>query len=195
MSWELFDELSQKVASNIIESGFHPDIIVGLARGGWVLSRVLCDHLGVKDLLSLKVEHWGITATPDGKAQIKYPFKIDFTGKKILIVDDITDTGESMIVAINYIEELNPKEIKTAALRHIQGSKYTPDYYGDEITWRWVVFPWNYIEDICNIIPKIMEKSKSVEEIKQQLESDYNIQLTNKEIQKILGEINRRKNV
>jgi hypoxanthine phosphoribosyltransferase len=193
MSWELFDELSQKVASNIIESRFHPDIIVGLARGGWVLSRVLCDHLGVKDLLSLKVEHWGITATPDGKAQIKYPFKIDLTGKKILIVDDITDTGESMIVAINYIEELNPKEIKTAALRHIQGSKYTPDYYGDEITWRWVVFPWNYIEDMCNIIPKIMEKSESFEEIKQQLESDYNIQLTNKDIQKILGEINRRK--
>ena len=195
MSWKLFDELSQKVARNIIESGFHPDIIVGLARGGWVLSRVLCDHLGVKDLLSLKVEHWGITATPDGKAQIKYPFKIDLTGKKLLIVDDITDTGESMIVAIKYLEELNPQEIKTAALRHIQGSKYIPDYYGDEITWRWVVFPWNYIEDMCNIIPKIMEKSESVEEIKQHLESDYNIQLSNKEINKILGEINRRKNM
>jgi hypoxanthine phosphoribosyltransferase len=195
MSWELFEELSQKVAQNIIESGFHPDIIVGLARGGWVLSRVLCDHLAVKDLLSLKVEHWGITATPDGKAQIKYPFKIDLTGKKLLIVDDITDTGESMIVAINYIKELNPRETRTAALRHIQGSKYTPDYYGDEITWRWVVFPWNYIEDMCNIIPKIMEKSETVEEIRQQLESDYKIKLTNKQIQKILEEINRRKNI
>ena len=65
-----------------------------------MLSRVLCDYLGVKDLVSLKIEHWGVTATPDGKAQIKYPFDIDLTGKNVLVVDDITDTGESMIIAV-----------------------------------------------------------------------------------------------
>ena len=66
MDWDLFYELSKKTADKIIKSRFKPDFMVGLARGGWVLSRVLCDFIGVKDLVSLKVEHWGITATPDG---------------------------------------------------------------------------------------------------------------------------------
>ena len=48
MSWTLFAELSKKVAYKIIESNYVPDFMVGLARGGWVLSRVLCDFLGVK---------------------------------------------------------------------------------------------------------------------------------------------------
>jgi hypoxanthine phosphoribosyltransferase len=71
MDWRLFAELSEKVAEKIVASGWQPDFMVGLARGGWVLSRVLCDYLGVKDIVSLKVEHWGVTATPDGRARIK----------------------------------------------------------------------------------------------------------------------------
>ena len=152
---------------------------------------MLCDYLGVKDLISLKVEHWGITATPNGKAQIKYPFTIDLSEKKVLVVDDITDTGESMIIAINYTKGMNPAEIKTAALRHIKGSKFIPDFFGDEITWRWVVFPWNFVEDMCNIIPKVLG-SGEVNNIKKQLKSNFKIELTEKQILDILNEIERR---
>jgi hypoxanthine phosphoribosyltransferase len=193
MSWELFDELAKKVANNIIESNFKPDFMVGLARGGWVLSRVLCDYLGVKDLVSLKVEHWGITATPNGKAQIKYPFDIDLTGRNVLIVDDITDTGESMILAKEYVASKNPSSIKTAALRHIEGSKFIPDFYGDIIEWRWVVFPWNFVEDMCNIISKIIKNTSDIEEVKKMLKSNYKLDLSKKQIEEIKVEINRRK--
>ena len=192
MNWSLFAELSKNVADKIIESNYAPDFMVGLARGGWVLSRVLCDYLGVKDLISLKVEHWGVTATPDGKAQIKYPFKVDLTGRKVLVVDDITDTGESMKVATEYINSLNPQEVKTAALRHIEGSKFTPDFYGDIISWRWVVFPWNYIEDMCNIISKVMSKGVTLKEMKKKLNSDYSISISEEEILRIIEEIERR---
>jgi hypoxanthine phosphoribosyltransferase len=192
MNWTLFAELSKNVADRIIESNYAPDFMVGLARGGWVLSRVLCDYLGVKDLISLKVEHWGVTATPDGKARIKYPFKVDLTGRKVLVVDDITDTGESMKVATDYIHTLNPLEVKTAALRHIEGSKFTPDFYGDIISWRWVVFPWNYIEDMCNIIPKVMSQGVTVKEMKEKLNSDYSISISEEEILRIIEEIERR---
>ncbi len=127
MSWDSFQRLAEETARQIVESGYEPDIIVGLARGGWVLSRVLCDYLGVKDLVSLKVEHWGVTATPDGKARIKYPFDVDLTDCTVLVVDDITDTGQSMTVATEYVETLNPGEVRTATLQHITGSKFTPD--------------------------------------------------------------------
>jgi len=192
MSWELFQTLARETAGKIIDSGYAPDFMVGLARGGWVLSRVLCDYLGIKELVSLKVEHWGVTATPDGKAQLKYPFDVDLTGRRVLVVDDITDTGESMMIAVDYVRTKNPAEVRTAALRHIIGSKFTPDYYGDEITWRWVVFPWNYIEDMCNIIPKMAGEGATLTEIREKMKANFDIDIPEDEISKILDEIKRR---
>jgi len=192
MDWRLFAELSEKVAEKIVASGWQPDFMVGLARGGWVLSRVLCDYLGVKDIVSLKVEHWGVTATPDGKARIKYPFEVDLTGRRVLVVDDITDTGESMKIAAEYVKTKNPAEIRTATLRHIIGSMFAPDYYGDEITWRWVIFPWNYVEDMCNIVPKVAEDGATLSEMSEKLKADFDIDAREEEISEILDEIKRR---
>lgn len=192
MDWDLFYRLSKAVARKIKDSKYNPDFIVGLARGGWVLARVLCDLLGVKDLVSLKVEHWGVTATPDGKAKIKYPFQLDLTGRRILLVDDITDTGESMMLALDYVKNLNPSEVRTATLRHIIGSKFTPDYFGDEITWRWVIFPWNYVEDMCNILPRVVSKCKNLREIRETLKKDFKIEVEEEEISDVLNELRDR---
>jgi hypothetical protein len=192
MSWDLFYGLAKEVAQKIQGSGFNPDFIVGLARGGWVLARVLCDLLGVKDLVSLKVEHWGVTATPDGKAKLKYPFRIDLSERRVLVVDDITDTGESMRLAVDYMETLNPYEVRTATLRHIKGSKFVPDYYGDEIAWRWVIFPWNYTEDMCNIVPKAAGDGADLCEIRRRLKADYRIDIDEEKLSEILDELERR---
>ena len=192
MDWTLFQHLAETIARKVIESGYEPDFLIGLARGGWVLSRVLCDFLGIKDLVSLKVEHWGITATPNGKAQIKYPFRVDLSGRRALIVDDITDTGQSMIVATDYVNTLNPLEVKSAALLHITGSEFTPDFYGQEISWRWIIFPWNYIEDMCNIIKNMEEKGIDVSEIKERLRTDHMIDISENEVNEIRREIKRR---
>jgi len=193
MDWNLFSDLSKKTADKIIASGYRPNFIVGLARGGWVLSRVLCDFLGVKDLVSLKVEHWGVTATPDGSAQLKWPFRMSLRGRRVLIVDDITDTGESMRIATEYVKTMNPQVVKTATLRHIIGGKFTPDYYGDDITWRWVVFPWNYTEDMCNIVSKVAVDGTSTGELKKLLWENHKLDITELEIKRILDDIKRRK--
>jgi len=192
MSWELFNNLAKKVAQKMKKDDYQPDFMVGLARGGWVLSRVLCDYLGVKDLVSLKVEHWGVTATPDGTAKIKYPFDIDLSGRDVVVVDDITDTGESMKVAVDYIKTMNPRNIRTATLRHISGGKFTPDYYGDKINWRWVVFPWNLVEDMCNIIPKAAAEAEDIGEIIERLKTKFGIDLTEDEFKVYQSEIMRR---
>jgi len=192
LTWQSFYDQSKKVAKKIQDSGYRADIMVGLARGGWVLSRVLCDFLEIKDLVSLKVEHWGVTATPDGAAQIKYPFEIDLSGKKVLVVDDITDTGQSMKVATDYIKTMKPEEIKTATLMHIEGSEFIPDYYGGKVQWKWYIFPWNYTEDMCNIVPKLAEKADTPSEIKEMLKEYHGIKIEEVEITRILDEVDRR---
>jgi hypoxanthine phosphoribosyltransferase len=199
MDWDMFYNLAGRVANKINSSGYKPDVIVGLARGGWVLARILCDFVGVKDLFSLKVEHWGITATPDGTAKLKHALNVDLTGKKVLVVDDITDTGESMKVAVKYIQSLKPTEVKTATLQHIRSAKFKANYVGEEIDWVWVVFPWNFTEDMCTIIPKVCKRLKmnlneklDHTKIKNEMEKFYNIKTTEETITDILKEIKRR---
>lgn len=161
-SWEDIEKWAKKGSFKILEEGWKPDVIVGLARGGWIAARLYCDYLGVKDLISLKIEHWGITAAPDGKARLKYGSNYNLEGKKVLIVDDISDTGESLTLARNYVESQNPAEIKVATLLTIRGTKFKPTYFGEEIDWAWIIFPWNFVEDMINLVENIFGERKQV---------------------------------
>ena len=198
MDWNLFYKLAKNVGDKINKSNYKPDVIIGLARGGWVLARVLCDFVGVKDLVSLKVEHWGVTATPDGTAKLKNEITVDLKGKKVLVVDDLTDTGESMRVAVDYIKSLGPAEVKTASLQHLTCAKFKSDYVGEERSWVWVIFPWNFTEDLCTIVPKVCRRIKTsleaaeVTQIKNELKQSYCIDTTEETISEIKQEIKRR---
>ena len=133
----------------------------------------------------------GITATKDGKAHLRYPISADLSGKKTLIVDDITDTGESMMIAKEFVEKLSPQEIRTAAIFHIKTSKFVPDYYGKKIDWIWVMWPWNYFEDMCNITPKVLDENlgHSIKEIKEDLIERFKIDLPEQKIIEIMDEL------
>jgi hypoxanthine phosphoribosyltransferase len=193
-SWDYLHKTCKKVTKRMKQDNFKPDIIIALSRGGFVPARNICDMLIIKDLVSIKVDHWGITASKDGKAKIRYPLDADLTGKKVLIVDDITDTGESMLVSEDFIKGLNPAEIKTATAFHIKTSKFIPDYFGEEIEWKWVIFPWNYVEDVCNIIPKVLDKNKAknIKKIKIDLKKNFNIDVYVEDIAEILEELEER---
>ena len=193
LSWERFLKISEKTADKMNQAKYRPDFIISLARGGWVFGRVLCDFLNVSDLVSLKVEHWGMTATPDGEAKIKYPFDIDLTGRKVLIVDDISDTGKSLKVATEYIRKMNPADIKTTTLFYLTGSSFKPDFYGEEMTWRWVVFPWNWVEDMVNLVAKVSEDDPAPITIRNRMRDTFNLSISEAGVKKILDEIKRRK--
>jgi hypoxanthine phosphoribosyltransferase len=96
---------------------------------------------------------------------------------------------------VDYVKGKNPLEVRTAALRHIEGSKFTPDYYGDVITWRWVIFPWNYVEDMVNLVPKACEDGSSPEEIKKSMREKFSIDIPEEQIEKALAEIKRRESM
>ncbi|MGQ4912326.1 MAG: phosphoribosyltransferase [Candidatus Thorarchaeota archaeon] len=187
-----FDDIhnyAYQTAIKIRKSGWRPDVIVGIARGGWVHARIQCDLLGVKELYSVKIDHWGVTATKDGKARLTCPLVGDVKGKRVLVVDDITDTGESLTMAVEHIKEHNPAEVKSATLMHIAGSKFTPDYFGVEVSWAWEIWPWNFYEDMTSLISKIFEGEKVTEmstmELKKHLREYNNIVLSDEELSKV----------
>jgi len=187
-----FDDIynySYQTAARIKESGWKPDAIVGIARGGWIHARIQCDLLGVKELFSVKIDHWGVTATKDGKAKLTCPLTGDVVGKNVLVVDDITDTGESLTMAVNHVKECGPADVKSATLMHIAGSKFVPDFYGVEVAWAWEIWPWNFYEDMTALITKIFEGEKvkelSTQELKKHLREYNNVVVSDDQLSKI----------
>jgi hypothetical protein len=194
-SWEELHEVIKEIAMKIKKDNYQPDMVIALSRGGLVPARLICDFMIIKDLTSVQVDHWGITATKNGKAHLRYPISADLSGKKTLIVDDITDTGESMMIAKEFVEKLSPQEIRTSAIFHIKTSKFVPDYYGKQIDWIWVIWPWNYFEDMCNIVPRVLDENRgySVKQIKRYLREKFKITLSEQEIIEITNELVARK--
>jgi hypoxanthine phosphoribosyltransferase len=177
-----YDEITRwtlDVARQIQDCRCKPTVIIGLTRGGWVPARLLCDHLHVKKLYAVKTEHWGITASQNGKALLTQELNAPIEGESVLIVDDITDTGESLKLAVSHLEPMNPKEVRTATLLHITHSTIEPDFYSARVPeedWTWFIFPWNLHEDLRTLLPKTLHVGKTEEEIavafKQQFQID-----------------------
>lgn len=163
VSWKNIEDWVSKVQEKMEFENYRPEIIIGLSRGGLVPARILSDYLQLKDLYAVKTEHWGITATPDGQAKITQGLPINIAGKNVLIVDDITDTGQSLSLAYEYIKSFNPRILKTATLLHITRSSFIPDFYAEEVqenNWTWFIFPWNVYEDLTTIIIKMLSQEK-----------------------------------
>lgn len=185
-SWGEIHELAARVAAKIKKSGFYPDVIVAVSRGGLVPGRLVADFLQVKDVLSLKADHWGITASRDGKARISHGIAADLSGQRVLIVDDVTDTGQSLELSKAHVLGKKPSETRTATLYHLKNSKYVPDYFGIEREWAWIVFPWNRTEDLVNLINKVGRgKELSAGEIRAALKN-YDLDVDEKEIAALL---------
>jgi uncharacterized protein len=154
-SWAEVDGWAETLAAKIRSADRVPETLVGLTRGGWVPTRLLADRLGIKRLVSLRMQHWGVTATPSGKAQLTEGLSGPVEGQNVLVVDDITDTGESLELATQHVRDGgHAKRVESAACLHIGHSKFRPTYFAEEIPadqWAWIVFPWNYWEDIATL--------------------------------------------
>lgn len=190
VSWGDIEKWCSSIRQKIIDE-FTPDVIVGLSRGGLVPARIMSDYLWIKDLLTVKTEHWGITATTDGKATLRNTGNLNVKGRKVLIVDDITDTGQSMKLAYDFIKSNEPEEVRTATLLHINRSEFVPDYYGDEVSqdnWTWFIWPWNVYEDLANLLSKVLKEKLDVQGIKQLLMEHYDLSIDDGHLARVLDD-------
>ncbi|MCE4600226.1 MAG: phosphoribosyltransferase [Desulfurococcales archaeon] len=163
VSWSEIVEWSRGLAGKIEASGYRPDVIVAVARGGYVPARLLADFLDVTNMLSVQSQHWVEAAKAAERAILKYPYKVDLEGGKVLLVDDIVDTGETLLLARDFIEkEWNPGDLRIAALQWISPvAKFEPDYYYLEVKeWTWFQYPWTRLEDVQQFIERIFKEDE-----------------------------------
>ena len=167
-SWEQIYELLLNLANRIRKANFRPDVIVGISRGGWPPARIMSDLLENPELANVKAEFYLGVAETKGEPVITQPVSVSVMGKKVLVVDDVADTGKSLRLVRSHLREHGATEVKIATIYYKPWSILTPDWYEKE-TSSWVIFPWERKETVRNIVENYKAQGKSIEEAKEKL--------------------------
>ena len=166
VTWDEVEFWSRTISDKIYNSSWLPDTIVAISRGGYVPARLICDRLLVGELVSLQISHWPSAAQIAKEAGVRVPLYCDMSAKRVLVVDDISDTGDSIVIAKDHIRaNCKPKDIRVATLQWIsESSKVTPDFYAEEVKgWWWYQYPWTRLEDVIGFIKRIIADNKDIE--------------------------------
>ena len=170
--------MAKALARKVRASGYRPDIVVAVGRGGYIPGRILCDLLLQNMLTSLKVEHWGMAAQKKEEVVIRFPLCADVRGKRVLIVDDVTDTGDTLEAVVRYVKGFDPLEVRTAVLQHKEVSRFVPDYFALVCpVWRWIVYPWALHEDLVGFSKRVLAEAGplTLEGLKEELAGRYRL--------------------
>ena len=184
-SWDQIYELLLNLANRVRRSGFKPDVIVGVSRGGWPPARVISDLLENPRLANVTAEFYIGVAETKGKPVITQPVSVSVRGKKVLVVDDVADTGESLRLVRAHLGEQGATEVRIATIYYKPWSVVIPDYYEKE-TSSWIVFPWERKETVKKVVEKYKRQGKTVDDAKEKLVSSG---LDRKLVERFLQEI------
>ena len=143
LTYEQFGSAVRELAQDIADSGYRPDIILSIARGGFFLGAALGYALGVKNSFTISVEFYtGIDERlPMPVVLPPVPNRIDLTGASVLVADDVADSGETLRLVQDFCAGY-VKEVKSVVLYQKPTTIIKPDF-----TWRhtdkWIEFPWS----------------------------------------------------
>ena len=187
-SWNQIYWFLLNLAKNIQNDGFKADIIIGVSRGGWLPARVLSDLLENPKLANVTAEFYMGTTQIRRKPIITQAVSVSVKDKKILLVDDVADTGESLKLVNSHLKEDGASEIKIVTIYRKPWSLIVPDYYAKE-TCLWIVFPWEIKETVRKIVEKYIQQGKTVTNVKEKLISmGLERELVERFIKEIFGE-------
>jgi len=181
-------DLAYALADRVRASGFVPDLVVAISRGGFTPARVLCDVLGIFNLTSIRVVHYRKAATKEQTAYIKYPLCIPIAGQRVLVVDDVNDTGDTLQVAHAHLTSMGPAEVRTAVLHEKTSSPIRADFTAATITeWRWLIYPWAVVEDVGGFLRDMDPRPDTPAVAEQRLRDDYGLQMPAPQLARLLG--------
>ena len=167
-SWTTIYRLVHKLVDDIQRSKFNPDIIVGISRGGWIPARIISDLLENRHLANVSVEFYMQLGETKCEPIITQPVSVSVRNKKILLVDDVADTGKSLKLVYSHLKRKGASEIKIASVYFKPWSIVIPDYYNKE-TQLWIIFPWEIQETIRKIIEKFKGQKTTINDVKNKL--------------------------
>ena len=143
LGWEQFGEASRELARMVADDGYEPEMILSIARGGLCIGGALGYALAVKNTYTMNVEFYtGV----DGRLEVPLilppaPDFVDLGQAKLLIVDDVADTGHTLKSVHDFCAG-KVGEVRTAVIYEKSHSVVQCDYVWKR-TDLWINFPWS----------------------------------------------------
>lgn len=167
---------SHSLALDIMKSSLSFDIVIAIARSGMFPARLMCDFLNIGQLTSIQIKHYESGAEILKEAEIIDPVKIDVSGKKVLIIDDVNDTGKTLIKAVSHVRSLKPSLLKTAVLHEKKNTVFEADFSTERLDeWKWLVYEWAVTEDILNFLKNDDMLQHDIETVRDHLAQKYDL--------------------
>ena len=188
-SWESIYEMLLELARRIRRARYKTDIIIGVARGGWPVARIMSDLLENPEIANVKVEFYLGLAETKGEPIITQPISVSVSKKHVLLVDDVADTGKSLMLVKRHLTEQGAADVKIATIYYKPWSVLKPDWF-ERQTERWIVFPWERKETVKRILERCRKQGVSIRQAKEALVRDG---LDRKLVEKFIQEIDEGK--
>ena len=156
IDWKQYNLIVEKLAIQIHKSGFKPDMLIGIMRGGAPIIDVLSRVFKLK-CAYLAVESYSGKGTEDQQGELVFSREISSTvqdmGGRLLLCDDLSDTGVTLKKSINWLNNYpsikNIESIKTAVLWKKKDSTFEPDYCAQRLESNpWIVQPFEHYEEV-----------------------------------------------
>ena len=143
MSWEALGAGARELAEQVHRDGYKPDIILGIARGGLLVAGAVSYALDVKNTFTMNVEFYtGIDQRLDMPMLLPpVPDLVDFRETRVLIADDVADTGATLALVKDFCEG-KVAEVRCAVLYEKPRSTVRCEYVWCR-TDLWIDFPWS----------------------------------------------------
>lgn len=141
LSWTDIDSITKKLIKKINVSKFEPDYLVGITVGGLIPLGMLAKGLDMNTVVTVSANSY--EGQERGNLNITYLPSIDLTGKKVLLIDEIVGSGETLRqISQILLDKYKVSELKTAVFVISKDEcKFLPDFHIVE-TREWIVFPW-----------------------------------------------------
>ena len=154
MTWDDLGTGARELAETVAADGWVPDMILGIARGGLLVAGAIGYALGVKNTFTMNVEFYtGIDERLDVPMILPpVPDLVDFADFKVLIADDVADTGATLRLVKEFCAG-KVAEVRCAVIYEKSRSEVRCEYVWRR-TDRWITFPWSAEDPVGSLILK-----------------------------------------
>jgi uncharacterized protein len=154
MSWDDLGLGTRELAHAIYDDGYRPDMVLAIARGGMLVAAALGYALGVKNTFTMNVEFYtGVDSRLEMPMILPpVPDLVDFHETRVLIADDVADTGATLALVQEFCEG-KVAEVRCAVLYEKPRSTVKCEYVWRR-TDRWITFPWSAQDPVAAELAK-----------------------------------------
>lgn len=143
LTWDGFGEATRELSRTIVTSGFAPEVVVAIARGGLLPAGAIAYGLGAKNCGAINMEFYtGIGTVLDAPEVLPPALDMDYLdGRRVLLVDDVADSGRTLRMAVDMLRERGA-DVRSVTIYTKPATIIQPDFAWKD-TDLWIDFPWS----------------------------------------------------